>query len=529
MTTKREPEVTHESESTTKPADESESTTSAEVEPTERVTVKPEVESTTEGRSEVTLTRTSKPEENTTKAVSVAPKSPEVTGQPIDPCFSDPCAGKANSECISKDDGSYTCSCIALYYESNGQCVASSTFKCRLRVTRIQTLQAEFTAELADPTSQDFQSMAADMTSVIDSIFMGSRMSNQYLGCTIFGFSSGSIIVDYIAHIDDVEPTNSTVVESAFTESYMQSANDGRLNVTADVAASGVTDFDECLSTTTNDCSVNASCINIEGAFTCECHSGLVDLAPTKPGRFCAAPQPKVCDNQADIDCSPYAACYDTDTRPEGYSCQCLSGFRDQSPSISLMPGRVCEEICPSSNCFNGGSCVSVYETGETICRCPEGFDGTKCENVVESGLSETLILVISLISVASLILIGITLLLCFTFYHRHTKESIKKLSLRSTSRRGEPSRFMQDADVWDPIIMDDRSSSHGSSSQQTLREPRHNQQMTTFSEQVRHDSHDDGISNLDFIDEEVESLARTNTTAMSKLPEVEVRSLILN
>ena len=66
-------------------------------------------------------------------------------------------------------------------------------------------------------------------------------MSNQYLGCTIFGFSSGSIIVDYIAHIDDVEPTNSTVVESAFTESYMQSANDGRLNVTADVAASGVT------------------------------------------------------------------------------------------------------------------------------------------------------------------------------------------------------------------------------------------------------------------------------------------------
>ena len=58
---------------------------------------------------------------------------------------------------------------------------------------------------------------------------------------------------------------------------------------------------------------------------------------------FAPAPQPKVCDNQADIDCSPYAACYDTDTRPEGYSCQCLSGFRDQSPSISLMPGRVCE------------------------------------------------------------------------------------------------------------------------------------------------------------------------------------------
>ena len=45
--------------------------------------------------------------------------------------------------------------------------LASSTFKCRLRVTRIQTLQAEFTAELADPTSQDFQSMAADMTSVV--------------------------------------------------------------------------------------------------------------------------------------------------------------------------------------------------------------------------------------------------------------------------------------------------------------------------------------------------------------------------
>lgn len=75
---------------------------------------------------------------------------------------------------------------------------------------------------------------------------MESSLADRYLGSTITGFLSGSIIVDYIAHIDDesAETTNSTVVESAFEDSYMHSANTGRLNVTVDVAASTVTGTD---------------------------------------------------------------------------------------------------------------------------------------------------------------------------------------------------------------------------------------------------------------------------------------------
>ncbi|XP_038078003.1 uncharacterized protein LOC119745597 isoform X2 [Patiria miniata] len=465
----------------------------------------------------------------TTRSLGESQSTAGNQATPIDPCSSNPCAEKANSECVSDGQGSFTCSCLPLFFESDGECASSSSFSGTLRITQIESRQAEFSEELQDPSSETFRSMAASMEKTIDSIYLTSspEVAERYLGSTVLGFKNGSIVVDYVAHLNNTQnqpADDPTAIESAFEDAYMQSINTGSINITVDVAASTVTDLDECASEDTNDCSSDAACTNLQGSFTCQCLEGFIDASPAgRPGRICTVPQPSVCATSSDIDCSPNATCYDTDSRPEGFSCQCLVGFVDRSPRVTTSPGRICEEYCPSTNCFNGGSCVNVYETGEQICSCPDGYTGSRCEDAEQTGLSDTLILVISLTSVASLVIICVGLLLCFTFYHRQTKKNITKLSLRSSAKR-DVSRFVRDEEIWDPIIAETRSND---SQQSLVKEPTHQDDyLQPRPSDPRHSVYpsDMGEDNPDFMEEEFESQARSIADAMSTLPEVERR-----
>jgi hypothetical protein len=203
---------------------------------------------------------------------------------------------------------------------------------------------------MQDPSSETFKSMAASMETTIDSIYLASTptIAERYLGSTVLGFKNGSIVVDYVAHLNNSrnETINDpAVVESAFEQAYMTSTTTGSLNITVDVAASTVTDLDECISSNDNDCSSNATCINLPGSFTCQCLEGFEDVSsPGRPGRSCIVPRPSVCAS-SNVECSSNAICYDTDTRPEGYGCQCNIGFVDRSPEVVTRPGRICEGI----------------------------------------------------------------------------------------------------------------------------------------------------------------------------------------
>jgi hypothetical protein len=163
-----------------------------------------------------------------------------------DPCSSNPCAEKANSECVNTGQGSFVCSCLPQFFESNGQCESSRSFSGTLRVTQIGSRQAEFSEDMQDPSSETFKSMAASMETTIDSIYLASTptIAERYLGSTVLGFKNGSIVVDYVAHLNNSrnETINDpAVVESAFEQAYMTSTTTGSLNITVDVAASTVT------------------------------------------------------------------------------------------------------------------------------------------------------------------------------------------------------------------------------------------------------------------------------------------------
>ena len=51
-----------------------------------------------------------------------------------------------------------------------------------------------------------------------------------------------------------------------------------------------ISDINECESSSWNDCSLKAYCINLEGRYNCSCSTGYLDISgdPSYPGRSCA-------------------------------------------------------------------------------------------------------------------------------------------------------------------------------------------------------------------------------------------------
>ncbi|XP_019643127.1 PREDICTED: CUB and sushi domain-containing protein 1-like [Branchiostoma belcheri] len=113
-------------------------------------------------------------------------------------------------------------------------------------------------------------------------------------------------------------------------------------------------DIDECLSTP---CKNNATCSNLENAYSCACVPGFTGTD---------------CDeeiNECDSDpCRNGGSCSDG---VDDYTCSCLPGWT----------GEICEtdiDECSSSPCQHGGTCED-HVNGYT-CHCAEGWEGEDCE-----------------------------------------------------------------------------------------------------------------------------------------------------
>ncbi|XP_078687088.1 uncharacterized protein LOC144919502 [Branchiostoma floridae x Branchiostoma belcheri] len=113
-------------------------------------------------------------------------------------------------------------------------------------------------------------------------------------------------------------------------------------------------DIDECLSTP---CKNNATCSNLENAYSCACVPGFT-------GTDCDEEV-----NECDSDpCRNGGSCSDG---VDDYTCSCLPGWT----------GEICEtdiDECSSNPCQHGGTCED-HVNGYT-CHCAEGWEGEDCE-----------------------------------------------------------------------------------------------------------------------------------------------------
>ncbi|XP_071998608.1 uncharacterized protein [Engystomops pustulosus] len=127
-------------------------------------------------------------------------------------------------------------------------------------------------------------------------------------------------------------------------------------------------DINECLQ---NQCSMNSTCTNTQGNFTCECNIGF-----TGNGFSCV--EIDKCQNS----CSPNASCISTSGN---YSCICKNGFEGN--------GIYCadKDECQTSNsCSSDAFCKNTL--GSYTCTCKNGFtgNGTFCADIDECQTSNS-------------------------------------------------------------------------------------------------------------------------------------------
>lgn len=121
-------------------------------------------------------------------------------------------------------------------------------------------------------------------------------------------------------------------------------------------------DVDECLKEGGFDghhCQDSTHCVNTPGAYTCECLPGFrrVDAYNCEEHDECASNE---------HNCHKNARCINT---MGSYKCECLPGYRGD--------GVTCEPIC-NQTCLNGGKC-----TAPNVCSCRRGYKGSSCETDV--------------------------------------------------------------------------------------------------------------------------------------------------
>ncbi|WP_338867742.1 EGF domain-containing protein [Myxococcus stipitatus] len=133
-------------------------------------------------------------------------------------------------------------------------------------------------------------------------------------------------------------------------------------------APSVCTDINECTNGTAT-CSVNATCSNTQGSYTCACKPGY-----TGNGRTCN--DINECTNGT-ATCSVNATCSNTQG---SYTCACKPGYSGN--------GRTCNDI---NECTNGTNQCSVNATcsntqGSYTCACKPGYsgDGRTCNDINE-------------------------------------------------------------------------------------------------------------------------------------------------
>ncbi|XP_013409946.1 uncharacterized protein LOC106173376 [Lingula anatina] len=231
----------------------------------------------------------------------------------------------------------------------------------RVRITALNSQPAIFSPELETPTSPTFIQLELTVCQVIVRSYRGTPFEAK-VRCRVRRFILGSIIADVQLTFDNqTEPVvNTTQVQETLTQGLQNSPN-----VTVDTVT--VTDFDECNSTDTNDCSLYAQCTNLDG----------------------------------------------------GYTCQCNINYRDNSANVGFFPGRACGQVCRTDLCLNGGVCMESSD-GLAMCNCPVNFSGSRCENQLSTDWEE-MVIILSIMIGLLIVLIVITAIVCCILKRRST------------------------------------------------------------------------------------------------------------
>nr|XP_054770970.1 hyalin-like [Lytechinus pictus] len=194
-------------------------------------------------------------------------------------CVNDGECGEAET-CVQRE-----CQCATGFIRLNGansSCTAVSMYTVQVTALAENNVEYQFSAELNDPNSPEFQEVANAFI-----VVMMENTQNIY-DIQVNQIMSGSLI--FLADVTTGPSTTMSQLEQDIQNAIQTgSATAGPTTIFFVPNDTVISDINECASSTTNDCSPNADCTNMDGSYTCTCHYGHTDSSPAGvgPGRVC--------------------------------------------------------------------------------------------------------------------------------------------------------------------------------------------------------------------------------------------------
>lgn len=187
----------------------------------------------------------------------------------INECDGSPANSPCNDGSCVNVPGSFQCRCPVSSIYSEGQCKGALVYSLRMTLQLWNGRLVLWKSTFLDKTSPDFGFLARGIETECDRFFRRGRFRGQFLRCLVRSFREGSVIADvdlnFAGSATNVTPD---ILRNQLTSSEQMG------NLTYDLQALQLSDFDECADDSTNNCHAHAHCINNDGSFTCKCKDG---------------------------------------------------------------------------------------------------------------------------------------------------------------------------------------------------------------------------------------------------------------
>ncbi|XP_077861433.1 uncharacterized protein LOC100372549 [Saccoglossus kowalevskii] len=343
--------------------------------------------------------------------------------QDINECLNKPCGD--NERCVN-NPGSYQCQCKPGYYKEDDKCKKSKAFNVSMILTSVGGINlVDFNNDLTSTRSELYTIITTTIEDDMATLFSNSEISSDYLSTIVAVYEDTDdsktfkadvkIVEDYKDEYDDLSSSGYKEVTRRFTEA-MRIAHTDTTKTRSDYQGCHVQKLSrgsvniEYILYFKKDTDISVS--DLEDVLAN--YNEVIDVTSSTKVVFKDSTlliqeyTPKACDSDVTHDCSVDADCIDVVDR---FHCDCNSGYEDESPE---RPGRICTEICPTTYCVNGGTCVGD-SIAERKCECPTGYVGHICEKSTMLPSNDLdRVLVISIGTTATIITIALVISVIF-------------------------------------------------------------------------------------------------------------------
>ncbi|EDV27736.1 uncharacterized protein TRIADDRAFT_53733 [Trichoplax adhaerens] len=318
---------------------------------------------------------------------------------------------------------SYYCACKkGFYLDSN----TNSTTHCKAGLYYVGEikLNGRFTSDLSNKGSQAYLLLTTETVNKLNAALLADiRTQYTVRQLIITNVRPGSIVIDFsITLLPNATSVTAQFLDSVTNRSIKQIGN-------YPVALITFQDYDQCADPQANSCSKLQNCTKKPGTYGCTCINGYqLDLQSNNCQDIDECLVPSRCANNS--------ICIN---EPGGFQCQCLDGYSGNGLTE-------CRSLCSSNLCKNGGTCF--YSNGTSLCNCSAGFDGQYCES--------TSVLTIPTLGIAfgiagGVLILILTLIGVFVFYHRNKKARSKAECGKNSGNASIASSASSNSDVDDP------------------------------------------------------------------------------